>query len=453
MKVLLIKPCWNYPVDRADSTYNRIWPPLDLLNCAAFLRRRGHQVSVLDANAKRLAPANVAAIAKTFDRVFITSSSLDRWQCPNINLDAFLSTVKAIRSVTANFGVMGTHGTVKPEEILALTKAKWLIRGEPEATVVDIIEAQEPDGIAGISYLDQYGYRANPDRAPLSLVDFPMPAFELLDYSAYFYEVLGERFALMETARGCPFSCMFCVKFMYGQGMRAKSLDQIKAELDYLINYLDIRSLYIMDLEFTLYRETVLEICDYLARQSKSLRWCCQTRADAVDRELLMAMKRAGCEIVHFGVESGSEPIARTLGKNIKIQDIQQGVELAKRAGIRTVCFFMFGLPGETLADMKQTLALAKSLNPTYASFHIALPYPGTRFYELVKNTLEPDLFPTAYTGDVSREELERIVRGAFFSYYFRPGYLIGRLRGEGFKSLLQQAVFFVKYYRSRWMT
>ncbi len=96
-RIALVKSCNNYPIDPGDSTYNRTWPPLSLLNCAAMLREEGHDVMVIDGSARQLEPAEIARQAAGCDSVFITSASLDRWQCPNLNLDPFVKTVFAVK--------------------------------------------------------------------------------------------------------------------------------------------------------------------------------------------------------------------------------------------------------------------------------------------------------------------------------------------------------------------
>src|SRR3989338_3794519 len=106
-KILLIKPFWPYPYGKGEHTYNRIWPPLSLANCAAILEKQGHGVSILDAHALRLKPERIAPYVQGFDKVFITSSSLDRWQCPNIDITPFLETVQYIRGLTDEVYVMG----------------------------------------------------------------------------------------------------------------------------------------------------------------------------------------------------------------------------------------------------------------------------------------------------------------------------------------------------------
>ncbi|MBN1551932.1 radical SAM protein [bacterium] len=450
MKVTLVKPCWTYPIDRGDSTYNRTWPPLSLLNCAAILRKQNIEVDVIDASAERLTPEQVAAKAQHSDMIFITSASLDRWQCPNLILKPFLKSVFALKRVHPNVFVMGTHGTVRPKSILDVTGVKAVIRGEPEITVLKISQNTPFKDINGLAYYENNRYMQTPDPEDIDLSLMPMPAYDLIDINRYNYEILGGRFALLEASRGCPYSCIFCVKSMYGRKFRVKPTEQFIAEIDVIIDQVKARNAYFIDLEFTVNRELVECVCDHLIKRRTPITWCCQTRADSVDLPILKKMRKAGCQVVHFGVETGSEKIRQTLHKGITFTQVEDGLLNAREAGLQTVCFFMFGLPGETKTDMQETIRFANRLNPTYASFHIALPYPGTEFHENVKDVLGTELFPNAYTGEVPYETLEKLTRQAFRKYYFRPRYIAGRLKDRDFSTFFRQAKFFMAYLKHR---
>jgi anaerobic magnesium-protoporphyrin IX monomethyl ester cyclase len=453
MKTLLLKPSWSYPADPGDSTYNRNWPPLSLLTIASLLRAKNLAVDVIDAGAEKLPLQDIAERARDADQVFITSASLDRWQCPNLNLTPFLKTVLQIKTVCPRIFIMGTHGSVQPKEILDLTDVTAVIRNEPEMTVLDICSGKPLDRINGISYYADGKLVHQPDRKPLDMSSLPVPAYDLIDISRYQYEVLGEKFALLEASRGCPFDCMFCVKSMYGRGYRTKQIPQFIQEIDYLVDVIGARSTYFIDLEFTVNRKLAEAVSRHLINRGTPLQWCVQTRADSVDLPLLKLMRQAGCRIVHYGVETGSEKIRRSLNKGITFEQVEQGLKLSREAGLQTVCFFMFGLPGETLEDMEQTIRFARKLNPTYASFHIALPYPGTRFYAMVADDVKGDLFPKAYTGIVPYQSLEAITMKAFRSFYMRPRYVAGRLKDRDFKTFYHQTRFFLSYLKHRLMS
>ncbi|MCX6818905.1 MAG: radical SAM protein [Candidatus Aenigmarchaeota archaeon] len=444
-KIMLISP---YMEDSSENIpiYNRIWPPLDLANCAALLEENGFIAEILDANAERLSNKDICKKAKEFNKIFITTSTIDRWQCPHLNLTPVLKLIKEMRKNKIAFHIIGTHGSVRPKEILKLTGTRSVLRGEPELTVLDICKRKGLSGIKGITYRKGNKIISNPDRPLLGMDELPMPAFHLLPIKKYFYEILGGNFMLFEGSRGCPFSCIYCLKKMYGFGYRKKSPEKLIQEVEHAIS-LGVKTAYFIDLEFNINRQLVEKLCDFLIGKQYDFKWTCQTRFDTIDLSMLKKMKKAGCKIIHFGIETGSPKIMQTIDKKITIDCIRNGMKLVKKSGIKSVCFFMFGIPGETKEDMEMTIKLAKELNPDYVSFHIATPYPGTKLYETVKNELGDDLFPSAYGNE---DELKKMVNKAFISFYLRPSYLLSRLRQGEIKLLFKQVMLFFKYLKRK---
>jgi len=282
------------------------------------------------------------------------------------------------------------------------------------------------------------------DRPPLEMTSLPVPAFHLLDLSRYRYEILGPRFVVLEGARGCPFSCTFCSRAIQGRNLRRKTPEQLGREVETVVGRFGAKNIYFIDLEFTASAAFVREICRYLLDRNVRVRWCCQTRADQVDGPLLELMRQAGCRLIHFGVESGSRRIAELTHKNVSFDQQFQGVRLAKRAGMETLCFFLLGYPGETEAEMRETIRLAKRLNPTYASFS---PYPGSALYEQLERPA--DEWFSAFAGtDEERRMVDRLVREAIWSYYVRPRYVLSRLFRSSPCSLWRQLRLFAGYFR-----
>ena len=223
MKVVLAKPCWDYPKGAVESTYNRVWPPLELANCAAVFRAAGHEAVIIDAQALSLPPEELARRAAGVDLVVLTSTGLDRWQCPYNDARPFIAAARALKAAGLRVAVTGFHGTVNPQAVLSRTGVDIIIRGEPEGAVVDIAAGKPPAEIAGVSYARGTEVTSTPDRAPIDLTAMPVPAFELLDVGRYFYEILGRNFLLFEATRGCPYQCVFCSKVMYGAAFRKKT--------------------------------------------------------------------------------------------------------------------------------------------------------------------------------------------------------------------------------------
>ncbi|MFH1106164.1 MAG: radical SAM protein [Candidatus Aenigmatarchaeota archaeon] len=447
-RVLLVNPSYDYPLVKKEKFlyYNKIWPPICLANCAAMLEKSGFEVKILDANAERLDADQVSKAASGYEKIFITSSPLDRWQCPHPSINPFLDVVRKVgeNNPDAEIFVMGTHGTIRPNEILEMTKAKCVIRGEPEQVVLEICNSKDLKKIGGITFKAGKKTISTPDRKPFDLDALPTPAYHLLPLEKYFYDMLGKNFMLFEGSRGCPFNCVFCLKKTYGS-YRKKSSKKLIDEVRLAIEKFGIKTAYFIDLEFTINKKLVADLCDFLIEKKYDFKWCCQGRFDTIDTDLLVRMKQAGCVLMHYGVETGSEKIMKMINKNITFEQIENGMKLTKDAGISTACFFILGFPTETSEDMEKTVKFAIKLNPTYASFHIAIPYPETGLYKMVEGEIG-DLFPSAYTGIYSAEELDKFIKNAYRKYYFRPSYVFSRLMEGNYGLLFRQLRLFLGY-------
>jgi radical SAM superfamily enzyme YgiQ (UPF0313 family) len=443
MKVLLVNPSWDGLVSSRGRRFNRAWPPLDLLNCAAMLEQDGAAVTLIDARATAMPLDAIRRAAADHDLVFITSSPIDRWQCPNLDLAPFLSVTAQIDPVRLH--VIGSHGTVAPDELLTMTGARAVVRGEPEAAVRALSRGADPSEVPSVSYERGGAIIHNPEGPAVDLAALPMPAFHLLDLRQYRYEVLGNRFVLLEATRGCHYRCHFCLLKMYGKGYRKKDPEQVVREVSHLVRNLGARTGYFIDLEFTALRDYIWDLCERLVRAGLPFKWACQTRADYVDGPLLTLMKEAGCRLIHYGVESGSARVLAETNKRITLEQIEEGIRETKRAGIDQLCFFMFGFPGETSEDMKATIAFAKRLNPTYASFHIASPYRGTKLFEMSGSS---ELFPEVFSKEHDPATLQDIANRAFREFYLRPTAVWSRLRRIDLRLWRRQVALFWEFVR-----
>jgi radical SAM superfamily enzyme YgiQ (UPF0313 family) len=428
-KILLVNPWYEYSPEKPNR-YSRAWQPLDLAIAASMLEKKGFTVKILDINALKISIPEAVAQSKGFDKIFITSASLDRWQCPHIDIGSFFLTVEEFKKnfPKSEIYVFGPHCTMRPKEILERTEANALIMGEPELTIADLCEKNDLSKIKGIVFKKNGKIISTEKRELSDLSKFPIPAFHLLPMKKYSYEILGDNFCIVEASRGCPFQCIFCAKgIMYGNIYRTKPIELIEKELYLLVNDFGVKNIYFMDLEFTVNKKHVENICDLIIRKNYKINWTCQTRIDAVDENLLKKMKEAGCKSIHFGVESGSDRILEVTKKKITKNKIRKGVELTKKAGIETICFMMIGLPEETEEEMEQTIEFSKELNPDYVSFNVASPYPGTGFYDIIENN-NKILFPTSYEGLYNEKFLKKMTKKGFIEFYLRPNYILSKL-------------------------
>ena len=443
--VVLINPGQPGVVNPRGRIYNRAWPPLDLATTAAWLEQDGIAVSIIDANAEQLSPEAVAARLGHADQVFVTSTSLERWQCPHLDLRPFLDVVRAVRPRVPEVFVLGSHGTVRPEAVLEMTGATAVVRGEPEQTVRDITSGRPLGEIRGVTWRGPAGVVSQPDQHPVPMDTLLPPALHLLPMDRYHYEVMGSHFTLFEMSRGCASSCSFCLLKTYGTGVRKKPLDAMLREIHEAVTHFGVRHAYFIDLEFTVLRQQVIALCEALIEAKLPLQWCCQTRLDLVDDELLAVMKRAGCRLIHAGVEAGSDRVLASTGKALTLDEVRGGMARITRAGIDTACFFLLGLPGADRSDADDIVRTAMALSPTYPLFHIAAPYPGTAMYDAVAadpryRFSDDSFFPEAIEGPLTLPELKALARRAYLRYYLRPAYVFERLRKGHLPLLLTQA-------------
>ncbi|MFH1630532.1 MAG: radical SAM protein [Pseudomonadota bacterium] len=433
--ILLINPDWRGIRKQKQPQFKRIWQPLDLATAAAILERNGFSVQILDNNIKRLSPQEIGRLSADFDKIFVTSTPYDRWQCPSLDISFFFRTVEHIPP--KRLYLMGAHVTERPGIILEATGARLAILGEPEQTILDLVRRdllpEIPPDIPGIAYFKDGRFIRSPPRGYISDLDqLPYPAYHLLDMERYYYEFLGTDFAIIEGSRGCPHRCSFCYLGMYGNRFRQKSLERLLNEVAYLKDQFRTQNIYFMDLEFALNRPFILSFCKALVKNDVGINWCCQTRVTDVDKDLLKWMKKAGCSLIHFGVEAGSSRILNQTGKGIKVSDCVKAISMTHENGIRTALFMNFGFPGETRAEMESTIDLSIRLNPTYASFHLIVPFPGTRLAEEVN--LDPEALPAhlyPHYNDVHHDlkSLKSVLRRAYLRFYLRPSYIISFLR------------------------
>lgn len=420
MKILLINPSWGGKM--RSQRYNRRWPPLDMLNLAAILQNYGHFVVLHDARADELSPNRLYRLTAAADRVVVNTSPLDRWQCPNLDLTHL---VRLTRSIPPEKLILcGVHGTLFPSRMAELTGARVIMSGEPEVSgpaLFSALDQKSPlSGVPGIHWTEGGKIESGPPAPLADLCAMPLPAYSLVRPEMYEYELLGKKLAVLETARGCPNRCAFCLKTMYGSRVRMKDPIQVASELE-LVRSLGFETVCFIDLEFTMLRERTLELCEIIRKYG--LRWCCQTRIDAVDAHLLRQMRKSGCSLIHYGIESGIERTRELVGKPLSNARIERAVLETRQAGIAAAGFFLFGFPWETASDGRETGRFARKLPLSYASFHRVTPYPGTSLGKAFEHEPWCGSGWTEAAGnspDLTRE---------FLKFYLRPAYLLDVFR------------------------
>lgn len=322
--------------------------------------------------------------------------------------------------------VFGEFPTARPQE--ALRFSDIAIRGEPETALREIAQfplsnSSKPPHLRTSGLRRRAGVctRGNitATRARVGNLDaLPFPKRSLAKRDKYSFPFTAkDPFTTLLATRGCPFECIFCsVPLVYGRSFRKRSPKSVVAEM-MLLEEQGFKEALFRDENLTLDRGFTRALCDEMLAQGVSLRWMANSRVDTVDGELLSLMRKSGCTLLKFGVESFSDETLKKIKKGTTPSDVQRAFTLARDVGIGTVAHMILGLPGETEADIKRNVDRLLALDPTYASFDVVLTYPGTELEHLSRE---------GNASTLPEAQLERLHDWAFKRFYLRPR-VIGR--------------------------
>ncbi len=426
---------------RQDARELRLYPPLGLAYLAAGLLSRGTACEIIDSAALALNSEEAANL------IFSRNPSVVGITVTSFTLHAARSLVRKLKEINPGLPIVvgGPHITHWPDSVFDLG-ADYGIRGDGENSLFELVEGLSKinPSVADIEGLVMKGGNGKPINNGVAVVRdldrLAFPARNLLPEERYIFVMsYAGKFATVITARGCIFDCVYC-GIPHKNEFHARSIDNIIGELKSIardsygyVNFIDDC--------FTVNRDKTIELCNQISRNNIKIKWGCATRADCVDYELLKIMKAAGCYDIRFGVESGVESIRRSsIGKIIPDRIFIKSFQDARRAGLIASGFFLFGHPGETIQDMRQTIRFARKLNPHYSAFMLATPVPGSRLFDmsLKEGRLSADIWkkisvnqapiPVYTPGAVTLRQMKALQGRASLSFYLRPRSVILKL-------------------------
>jgi radical SAM superfamily enzyme YgiQ (UPF0313 family) len=407
MKVLLLNPPLageKITRDMAgglgfDATRQTLLPPLDLAILAATLRKSKNQVKIIDPEIEGIRGKKVIEeILAWKPEVIIASVSL-----PSLKNDTqFISQLK---SVFKGKVIAKTAITYQPllKQILKQSRADFCLFGEADLEIAKIITGQSKRGLA---YLQGKKLLIHPPKLIEDLDQLPLPARDLLLNRAYRYPLLGQNCTIIQTSRGCPFPCAYYCPYPLVQGRRwrAMSPPRVYQELVGIVRKDKIKKVLFRDATFTLDRERTIKICQKIIKNKLKFSWWCETRVNCLDEALLKLMKKAGCQGINIGVETGDPKVMEIQGKpGVSLTQLKQIKKAADRTGIKLHFLLLIGLPEETRKSLSETFKLVRQLKPYSLGATVVTPYPGTELYEeaLEKGWIETQNW-SQYSGNLT---------------------------------------------------
>jgi anaerobic magnesium-protoporphyrin IX monomethyl ester cyclase len=370
----------NAPVAKV-SLHSKVSPPLGIAYIADAIRRAGHEVELLDLNISGLSLRRLDAVMERV-RPDLVGISAHTETYPNA-----LRIAEHLKQIAPEMPVVfgGPHPSILPVEVLSEPSVDFVVVGEGERTLVELVaalEVAEPAGfsaIKGLGWLDAGAPVVNERREPMRPDEVGLPARDLLSLEFY-----SDAFNVLTARGGCPYRCPFCsASFIWHGVHRQRSAGAVVDEVEMLARDHGARFFFFVDDIFTLNRRWVDELLVELERSAGVLTWGCATRVDLVDAELLKRMAAAGCTGIQFGVESGSQTILDSV-KGIEKDRALHAVQWAIDAGIRATASFMVPFPDDTLETLQETFAFMRELQDAGAELMMSYtaPFPGTLFYE-----------------------------------------------------------------------
>jgi len=415
------------------AVFQSVYPPMTLAYIAS-LTRNENDILLIDAIGDGISERDVIHTVQEFDPDLIIVNTTT----PTINndLEVLRKLNKVSRFKSAMFGVHATHFA---KELIESPQLDIVIKGEPEITSYELTRKDLKD-VDGIIYKDNGKIKENKDREPLDVNDLPFPAWDLVNLGNYRMPIIGDSYVLLATGRGCPYDCSFCVSTSYyGKKFRCREVDSVIKEIHYGKS-IGIKNFFFFVETFTLKKEFVMELCDRIIDEKLDIRWVCNSRVDTVTREMLNSMKRAGCWLISFGIESSNQKVLDSVKKGIRPEQSKKAVKMAHRAGIATIGHFVFGLPGETEDSIKKTTRFARKIPLNFAEFYIATPFPGSELFNEMDGRnydgINWDDFEYSHQNLCKGLDLERFRKKAYMQFYLRPWLILRDLRLFGLSNL-----------------
>ncbi|MBU2025116.1 B12-binding domain-containing radical SAM protein, partial [Patescibacteria group bacterium] len=444
MKILIINPPAYKNKDyiregrcmQTKSSWAALWMPLSLAYTAAVLRKDKHRIRLIDCIAGKV---NLKKLTKTAFK-FSPGLIIVNTAFPSIKGD--MRTARILKRNCPGVKIMAFGLYPSLLEVKFMRQFPWvdfIVVGEPEWTTRELARALENKAkigkVNGLVYRDRTRKKIiknkPQDLGRNNLDDLPFPARDLLDNEAYRLPINNEKFTLLSVGRGCPFSCIYCTaNVYYGKKFRKRKVNRIVDEIEECLNRYGIKNFLFWGESFTLDQDYGEKICDEILRRNLKIVWSTTSRVDTLNQRLLDKMKKAGCVMLGLGIESINQDILDKMKKGIKVEQVKQAIKMVKKAKIKVMGHFIFGLPGETEESAKRSRDFALKSRVEYAQFYCAVPYPKTELGALAKekgwvetkNVSRFDLTDSVMRNEVlSSKEIKRLRDRAYRSFYLRP--------------------------------
>ena len=400
MADVLLTHSYHLPYDSKQVRKMQPYAPLGTLYAASALRSRGISVAVFDSMLEEPSAKFASALLEHSPKIvavyeddfnFLSKMCLTRMR------EVAWEIAGAARSAGVSVIVHGSDSTDNPLMFLE-HGFDYILCGEAEEALVQlcasILADKKPHDIEGLVSSDLRGVRVsgsqrlarNPD-----WVDLPAPARDLIDlgpYRAAWTKTHGYFSANVVSSRGCPYHCNWCAKPISGNKFHLRAAAAVAEEMRMLKREAGVQHIWFGDDVFALSHRWVKEFADEVVKRDAVIPFKIQSRADLMRDDTVRALKAAGCAEVWMGVESGSQAVLNAMDKGLNLSSVVSARRRLREADIRACYFIQLGYPGESWAELQETIRFVRRTQPDDIGVSLSYPLPGTVFYQRVQSQL-----------------------------------------------------------------
>jgi len=423
MKVLLTHGYFLHE-DSAEQKIMKPYPPLGILYISSYLEKQGIANEIFDTTFSSKNELEKFILNYLPDYIGIYVNLMTK-----LNVLEIIKFVKSHNNLSNTKIILGGPDVRYNAENFINHGADYLVIGEGEESFYELVKTlhtnknQNLKNIPGIGFKDSGGnITITEDRVLIKAIDeLPLPNREKIDIPAYqniWKKHHGSDAISVSTMRGCPYTCRWCSRAVYGLSYRRRSPATVVDELEIIQTDYRPDTLWFVDDVFTISHKWMNEFTNELKKRHLKINYECITRADRLNEDIISMLKESGCFRVWIGAESGSQKIIDAMDRRVNVEQVREMLKLTRQYGIETGTFIMLGYPGETEKDIEETIKHLKESNPDYFTITIAYPINGTELYQEIEAN-QNKLFNWETETDRDRD-FERNYRRSYYNFAVR---------------------------------
>jgi anaerobic magnesium-protoporphyrin IX monomethyl ester cyclase len=423
--------------DAKEQKIMRPYPPLGILYISAYLTQHGFENEVFDTTFSNKEKFQNYLISNKPSIIGLYANLMTK-----INVIGILQFVR--QNLPGSKIIIGGPDVRYNAEKYLSHGADFTVMGEGEQTMLELVTyVRDRSGslseISGIGYLENGALFESAEREKIKDLDsLPLPARDKIDLTLYlnaWKTFHGKNAISVSTMRGCPYTCKWCSRAVYGLSYRRRSAEKVVQEISEIIEMYNPDSLWFVDDVFTISHKWLSQFSEELSKKKLNISYECITRADRLNEAVIKMLKETGCFRVWIGAESGSQNVIDLMDRRVDVSQVREMIQLSKKHGLQAGTFIMLGYPGETEADISETIHHLKQSNPDQFTITIAYPIKGTELYEEVESGISNQNWATSIEREL---DFKRTYRRKYYDYavshvisevnYFKAGNSIRNL-------------------------